>query len=257
MSKMVSKCMSEVVKEVLKECETRYGVDCKELLKEYDVEEEEQDVFCIAPPMTKSIIFQPPSATDLLSPLTQTTPPVAPLKKKGDGKKEVEAEAKKQAKEEKRLESEAKKEATRLEKEAAKRLEKEAKRLESEAKKEAKKEATRLEKETKRLEKEAKKNEKKGEKKPRTKKAEVVVAAPATPEEEEKPVRKVKIYENSFFQSTTTGMLYDFDKYRVNGELVLVGKWPLSSNDPKDVEWMDLDEDEDEEEEYESAEEDE
>ena len=227
MSKMVSKCMSEVVKEVLKECETRYGVDCKELLKEYDVEEEEQDVFCIAPPMTKSIIFQPPSATDLLSPLTQTTPPVAPLKKKGDGKKEVEAEAKKQAKEEKRLESEAKKEATRLEKE------------------------------TKRLEKEAKKNEKKGEKKPRTKKAEVVVAAPATPEEEEKPVRKVKIYENSFFQSTTTGMLYDFDKYRVNGELVLVGKWPLSSNDPKDVEWMDLDEDEDEEEEYESAEEDE
>jgi hypothetical protein len=119
MNTKFARAMSEVVKEVLKECEVRYGVDCEEMIKEYEVEE----VCLDKPPSIKH-----PS--------------------------EIALEEKNEKIQAKQLDTEAKKEAKRLEAEA-KQKEKEAKQKEKEAK-QKEKEAKQKEKEAKQKEKEAK-----------------------------------------------------------------------------------------------------
>jgi DNA polymerase III alpha subunit (gram-positive type) len=253
MQNKLMKVMRESVLDVLKECETRYGVKCDDLRKEYALEEEEVftlDAFAAPAPVPVMKVKEALEEV-VVSPLTEPNETV-PKKSKAKPKakaddadaKRLEKAEKDAKKETKRLEDEAKKEAKRLEKEA-KDAKKEAKRLEDEAKKEAK-----------RLEKDAKKSEKKPrEKKPRGKKETVVAAASLQEEveeeeEEEDELDKVKINGKVFLQSTQTGILYDYDRFRVNAELVAVGKWSLTSNDPKEVEWMELADDE-----YESADE--
>jgi hypothetical protein len=104
--------MNEVVKEVLKECESRYGVDCSEMIKEYEIEDEE--VLCLAP------LTLVPSAT---SERVKDVPPsiIHPsMTTDVKEKKRLEKEAKQLEKEMKRLEKDAEKDAKRLEKEAKK-----------------------------------------------------------------------------------------------------------------------------------------
>ena len=145
-------------------------------------------------------------------------------------------EAEKAAKEAKRnaekAEKEAKLAAEKAEKEAKKKAEKEAKEAKlaaekaaKEAKlaaekeaKEAKKLAEKLAKEAKLAEKEAKKAEKKTEK-------------PANkPSEEPDRCKKIRYNDKKYLQSHNTGVIYDYEAYKNDNELVILGQWNEETN---------------------------
>lgn len=142
-----------------------------------------------------------------------------------------------QEKEAKRLDAEAKKE--------AKRLDKEAKRLETAAKKEAKRLETEAKKEAKRLESDAKKAKKENKKVEEEEEGE---EGEEGEENEQQTLVKVLINNMPYFRSLKTGLLFDYDKFRVNGDIVHVGKWSLNSQNPNDVQWKEEEEEEEEEE---------
>jgi hypothetical protein len=141
--------------------------------------------------------------------------------------KEAEKEAKKAEKEAKLAAEKAEKEAKKAEKEAklaAEKAEKEAKLAAEKAEKEAKKAA---EKEAKKAaEKEAKKAAEKEAKKPAEKKTESTPKA-AAEEEDEQPerVKKIEFEGKKYLMSKKSGVIYDYDIYISENDLVNVGVW--------------------------------
>jgi hypothetical protein len=146
--------------------------------------------------------------------------------------KKAAKEAEKAAKEAEKAEKEAKKAAEKAEKEAklaAEKAEKEAKIAAEKAEKEAKKAAEKAEKEAKiAAEKAAKEAAKKS-----SKKASSPKAAPAKEEEEDEEVVEVKKIEyegKKYLMSKKSGVVYDYNKYVKEGDLVIVGVWNKNSN---------------------------
>jgi chemotaxis protein histidine kinase CheA len=141
--------------------------------------------------------------------------------------KEAKKAAEKAAKEAEKAEKEAKKAAEKAEKEAKIAAEKAAKEAEKEAKKAAEK-AAKEEKEAKlAAEKAAKEATKKSAKKESSPKA-----APAKEEEEEEvvEVKKIEYEGKKYLMSKKSGVVYDYNKYIKEGDLVIVGVWNKNSN---------------------------
>jgi hypothetical protein len=174
--------------------------------------------------------------------------------KETETEKEIEKEAKKAEKEAKKAEKEAKKaekEAELKAKKAEKEAEKEAKKAEKEAELKAKKAEKEAEKEAKKAEKEAKKAEKeakKAEKETENKTSKVVVTEP-NEDEEPDVVKKIEFEGKQYLKSKKTGIVYDYKKYVIEGDQVVIGKWCNNTN--KIIFNMnDESEEEDEEEDY-------
>ena len=139
--------------------------------------------------------------------------------------KEAEKEAAKAAKEaEKKAAKEAEKEAAKAAKEAEKEAAKAAKEAEKKAAKEAEKEAVKAAKEA---EKEAAKAAKEAEKKA-AKPVKVVKEAAkkeSDPEDEVESVKKIKEDGKAYLRSNKTGIIYDYEKYKNDGDQVIIGQW--------------------------------
>jgi len=165
------------------------------------------------------------------------------LKAEKDAEKEAEKEAKKAEKEAekeaKKAEKEAKLAAAKAEKEAklaAAKAEKEAKLAAAKAEKESKLAAAKAEKEAKqaalKAEKEAKQAAAKAEKEAKkssgspTKKAKKEVVE----DEEEEKVKKIEYEGKKYLKSLKTGVIYDYEKYKNEGDPVVVGMWIESEN---------------------------
>jgi len=160
--------------------------------------------------------------------------------------KKAEKEAKLAAeKEAKKAEKEAKLAAEKAEKEA-KKAEKEAKLAAEKAEKEAKLAAEKAEKEAKKAEKKAEKEAKKEQKKPAEKKTESTPKAAAEEEEEEEPerVKKIEFEGKKYLMSKKSGVIYDYDIYKKENDLVNVGVWNETT---KKVEFASAGEESDEE----------
>ena len=128
---------------------------------------------------------------------------------------------------EKDAEKEAEKEAKKAEKEAklaAAKAEKEAKLAAAKAEKEAKQAALKAEKEAKQAAAKAEKEAKKSSGSP-TKKAKKEVE-----DEEEEKVKKIEYEGKKYLKSLKTGVIYDYEKYKNEGDPVVVGMWIESEN---------------------------
>ncbi len=136
--------------------------------------------------------------------------------------KEAKIAAEKAEKEAKIAAEKAEKEAKKAEKEAkiaAEKAEKEAKIAAEKAEKEAKK----AEKEAKKAEKEAKKDTKKGgEKKTET-------SAKEEADEEPERVKRIEFEGTKYLMSKKSGVIYDYNKYISENDLVNVGMWNEST----------------------------
>jgi hypothetical protein len=136
--------------------------------------------------------------------------------------KEAKLAAEKAEKEAKKAEKEAKLAAEKAEKEAklaAEKAEKEAKLAAEKAEKEAKKAAEKAEKEAKKAEKETKKEPKKvGEKKTES-------SAKEEADEEPERVKKIEFEGKKYLLSKKSGVIYDYNKYISENDLVNVGVW--------------------------------
>ena len=171
--------------------------------------------------------------------------------------KEAKKAAEKAAKEAEKAEKEAKLAAEKAEKEAkkaAEKAEKEAKLAAEKAEKEAKLAAEKAEKEAKlaaeKAEKEAKKAAKEGGKNS-SKKAKAAPAKEEEEEEEEEPetVKKIEYEGKKYLMSKKSGVVYDYNKYVKEGDLVIVGVWNKNSN-KLDFKASEEDSDEESEDEY-------
>ena len=138
-----------------------------------------------------------------------------------------EKEAKKAEKEAEKAEKEAKRQAEKAEKEAKRQAEK--------AVKDAEKAAKLAEKEAK-LAKELAKLAEKGaklavDKNKTSSTEEAKVADTSSTEEVEKDViKKITFNEKKYLKSKQSGIIYDYDEYTKNGELVNLGKWNNDTN---------------------------
>jgi len=163
-------------------------------------------------------------------------------------KKKAEEEEKAAKKEQERLEREAKKKAEEEEK-AAKAAKKEQERLEREAKKKAEEEekaAKAAKKEQERLEREAKKKAEEEAKAAKASKASKKENKKQEEEEQEEDVvKKIEYNGSKYFKSKKTGIIYDYNKLKSEGEQVKLGIWNEATNK------IDFDEDSDSDEESE------
>ena len=150
--------------------------------------------------------------------------------------KELAKEAEKAAKELAKAEEKAAKELAKEAEKAAKELAKEQEKAEKAAKEQAKaqeKAAKELAKEQEKAEKAAKeqakaqeKAAKEQEKAAKKKKQEVAPAA----EDEPEVVKKIEENGKFYLKSKKSGLIYDYNEYKKNGEQVLVGKWNDKTN---------------------------
>jgi len=168
--------------------------------------------------------------------------------------KEAKLAAEKAEKEAEKAEKEAKKAAEKAEKEAkkaAEKAEKEAKIAAEKAAKEAEKEAKKAAEKAAKEEKEAKLAAEKAAKEA-TKSSKKAKAAPAKEEEEEEEpetVKKIEYEGKKYLMSKKSGVVYDYNKYIKEGDLVIVGVWNKNSN-KLDFKATEDDSDEESEDEY-------
>jgi hypothetical protein len=152
--------------------------------------------------------------------------------------KEQEKAAKEQAKEAEK----AAKELAKAQEKAAKELAKEQEKAEKAAKEQAKAEekaakelakeqekAAKAAKEQAKAEEKAAKEQAKTEEKVAKKKKPEVVVAPVA-EDEPEVVKKIEENGKNYLKSKKSGLIYDYNEYKKNGEQVLVGKWNDKTN---------------------------
>lgn len=162
------------------------------------------------------------------------------LSNKKKGKTDEEKEAERIAKEAEKAEKEAKRQAEKAEKEAklaAERAEKEAKKKAEEEARLAKKAAEEAEKAAKKEAAEAAKKEKEAKLAAEKAAKEAAKASKKTtkanePQDNEEPdvVKKIEFEGKKYLKSKKTGIVYDYQKYVMESEQFVVGKWDESAN---------------------------
>lgn len=180
----------------------------------------------------------------------ETSEEVVINKKKG-AKTDEEKAAERLAKEAEKAEKEAKRLAEKAEKEAklaAEKAEKEAKKAAEKAEKEAKKKAEEEEKAAKKAAAEKAKKEKEAklaaEKEAKKSKKSSKIEVEEQEEEEPDIVARIEFEGKRYYKSHKTGIIYDYNELKTNGEQVVVGKWNNNTNK------IDFSSEEEEEEEY-------